>query len=148
MMGDAVRSQSPLWRKIEVQAMEARRQAIRDAFMAENSGQWFAPVADEAPAPAIAPLPHKPEATAHAESIIEDVARAHGVAVADMLGVWRTPAMIAARAEAMAEIALQCPGLSYPAIGRIFRRDHSSIISAVKREVRRRGVTIRGYAYV
>lgn len=63
-------------------------------------------------------------------AIIADVARKHGVTVAEILSTNRARRIIAARFEAIRAVSEARPHLSTPVIGRMFRKDHSSILFA------------------
>ena len=75
------------------------------------------------------PIPPQPRR--YGKQIIAEVAKQHRVAVADILGQSRKAYIVAARREAMQRIRNEL-GYSYPQIGRIFDRDHSSIIWACR----------------
>jgi chromosomal replication initiation ATPase DnaA len=67
--------------------------------------------------------------------ILEAVAKAHRVRVSDMLGPSRMRVHVVARREAMCELRKLSIGgtsnpFSYPAIGRIFNRHHTSVMAA------------------
>lgn len=64
--------------------------------------------------------------------IIADVAERTGISVTAILGRGRTRAVADARAQAMAEVRHRLH-LSYPEIGRVFDRDHTTVIQAVRR---------------
>ena len=71
-----------------------------------------------------------------AEQIVEQVAWWHGLTTADLYGPSRLTSVIEARFDAIAAVAINCrrrdERLSVSAIGRIFGRDHSTIISALR----------------
>ena len=64
--------------------------------------------------------------------IVRHICEMWNVRIDDVLGPRRAAQLTKARHHAIYEVARQCPWLSYPAIGRIFNRDHSSCISAVR----------------
>lgn len=69
---------------------------------------------------------------------IQIIADQHGVSIADILGPRKMRNLIAARFDAIVAVYENCRDtkgnrLSYPAIGRLFERDHTSIMSALKR---------------
>lgn len=68
-------------------------------------------------------------------AIVESVLVRHpGVTVADVFGPRRDRHIVAARFEAIAEVAAARPWWSYPTLGRIFgNRDHTTIMHALKR---------------
>lgn len=63
--------------------------------------------------------------------ILQRIAIASGFEVADLLGKARTPSVVKARHAAM-WAAFQA-GLSFSEIGREFGRDHTTVISAVRK---------------
>ena len=66
-----------------------------------------------------------------AMTIVRLVALRSGVPVDDIVGPRKTNIIVAARFEAIRLVKSHCPHLSYPAIGRIFHRDHTSILFAL-----------------
>lgn len=73
-------------------------------------------------------------------AIIAEVAECHGLAVDDMTGTARTRDIVAARWEAMARIRTEF-GDTLPMIGRLFNRDHTTVVHGLKRyeEMQRHG---------
>lgn len=65
--------------------------------------------------------------------IIEHVAAWYGLTANDVLSQNREHRMIDCRFDAIAAVAVNFPELSTPAIGRIFGRDHSTILHALKK---------------
>lgn len=65
--------------------------------------------------------------------IIKEVAEKHGVTPAQILGPRRSYPIVAARHEAMAQAYLERPDLSIVQIGRQFKRDHTTLLSAAKK---------------
>ena len=65
-------------------------------------------------------------------ALLEDAAREAGVPAAVILGPSRRRAIAWPRMRAMARAHLDY-GFSLPAIGRVFRRDHTSVLHAVRR---------------
>jgi hypothetical protein len=76
-----------------------------------------------------------------ARRIVVEVAERHGLAVEDILGPRRSGPLIAARHEAMAEVYTRCPALTLPQIGVLFNRDHTTVLSALKKLKVWRGAT-------
>ncbi|MCY1744083.1 helix-turn-helix domain-containing protein [Ensifer sp. SL37] len=79
-------------------------------------------------------------------AIIEEVLGAYpGISFEDIIGVGRERRLVEPRHRCMTAVYDERPDLSLPALGRIFRRDHTSVLHAVnKREpgnARRRGRT-------
>ena len=66
-----------------------------------------------------------------AREIIATTASDHGLTVDDLVGKVRTRHISAARFEAMARIRAERK-LSLPAIGRLFNRDHTTVLHALK----------------
>lgn len=66
-------------------------------------------------------------------TIIAEVARHHGLTADDILGPSRKAHVIKARHEAIARVWQACPKLSYPHIGRIFNRDHTTIMNVIEK---------------
>ena len=64
-------------------------------------------------------------------AIVGDVASRHGVTVEEILGPRRHRHIINARFEAIAKVVEARPQWSYPTIGKLFNRDHSTIMSAL-----------------
>lgn len=65
--------------------------------------------------------------------IIKDIALRSGMSVARIRGPSRTKPLVAVRHEAMAAVHLARPDLSLPALGRIFHRDHTTLIFALRK---------------
>lgn len=61
------------------------------------------------------------------------IAEKHGVTVRDIDGIRRFHVLIAARDEAIAEVHRIWPEKGYCEIGRIFNKDHSSIIHSLQK---------------
>lgn len=80
--------------------------------------------------------------TVRAREIIKLCAEKHGVLVSDLLSEQRTNLVAHARQQAMWLIAKET-SLSFTQIGRIFDRDHSTVIHAVQRENERTGESVR-----
>jgi hypothetical protein len=64
--------------------------------------------------------------------IMREVARQHRVTVDDILGPRRDKHYIAARHEAMRRVWTEVRGLSSVLIGRLFKRDHTTVLNACK----------------
>ena len=65
--------------------------------------------------------------------IIAEVALAHRVTVEDILGQGRSAPLVKARHEAMVEVAIRRPAFSLPQIGRLFSRDHTSVLHVLRK---------------
>lgn len=74
------------------------------------------------------PMPERPDA----KSIIREVATVHHVTVGEILGQRRNRFTIKARFAAIRAVADARPDLTLPQIGKIFKRDHTSIIHALR----------------
>jgi hypothetical protein len=68
-----------------------------------------------------------------AKRIVVEIAKNHGLPVATILGPTTMANIVAARHEAMAEVYVRCPGMSLPDIGRLFNRDHTTILHAIRK---------------
>jgi chromosomal replication initiation ATPase DnaA len=65
------------------------------------------------------------------------IAQEHGVEMNDMLGPRRWKKFLDARQEAMCTVYLDFPHLSLTQIGKMFRRDHTTVLNALEKfEVR------------
>lgn len=74
-------------------------------------------------------------------ALIAEVAAKHDVTVEDILSASRQNRIVQARREAIWVVRNARPALSYPALGRIFRRDHSTVmyhLAATKRGMMRK----------
>ncbi len=65
--------------------------------------------------------------------IIATVATFHGVEPQDITGASRNRAITRARFDAVRAVAEARPDMSLPMIGRVFNRDHTTILHALKR---------------
>lgn len=65
--------------------------------------------------------------------IMAEVALAHGVTIADILGRSRAHPIVKARHQAIIELALRRPAMSLPQIGRHFSRDHTTILHVLRK---------------
>lgn len=65
--------------------------------------------------------------------IIEDVCAIHGVAYRELMSHDRRHKVVDARHEAIALIAKHNPDFSFPRIGKIFNRDHTTVMFALQR---------------
>lgn len=87
------------------------------------------------------PRPLMSNAQRSKRAILEQVERETGVPPQIVLGKSRRPGHVSARYQAM---YLMKAGLrlSYPRIGRIFGKDHSSVIHGVREHCRRNGLEL------
>lgn len=74
------------------------------------------------------PRPERPDA----KSIIYKVATVHHVTIGDILGQRRDQFTVKARFAAIRAVSDARPDLTLPQIGKIFKRDHTSIIHALR----------------
>lgn len=66
------------------------------------------------------------------QQIIREVAEQHGVRVVDMSGPRRDLKIVAARQEAMWRVKMERPDMSLPMIGRLFKRDHTTVLHGIR----------------
>lgn len=75
-----------------------------------------------------------------ARTIIEQVSQKTGIPYAEIIGVTRKRAIAAARMTAMYEVRMRRPDMSLPQIGKVFKRDHTTILHAIRKvEAQRAG---------
>lgn len=65
--------------------------------------------------------------------IIAEVEARHGLSAGDIPGPGRTARVVAARFEAIAEVRAAYPDKSLPWLGRVFNRDHTTILHALRK---------------
>ena len=65
------------------------------------------------------------------EKLIEVGAEVFGLSVDDVMGDWRAPVVSHPR-QCIMVAARRLTGLSYPAIGRVFHRDHTTVQHAMR----------------
>lgn len=70
------------------------------------------------------------------------VARKHGVSMSQIMGACTKRKTAWARQEAYAEIRARRPHLSFPSIGVLFGRDHSTIIYGIRKFHERRETAV------
>lgn len=128
----------------EQEAKEAARRRLEEAYQAAEMARERAQAeaAEVARRVQEALLAKKAVITAKygsedARHIIMEVAIAHGVSYEDILGRSRARHLVAARHEAIYEVRKRRPHLSLPQIGRIFKRDHTTILHALRRMERK-----------
>lgn len=112
----------------EQEAKEAARRRLEEAYQAAEMARERAQEALLAKK-AIITAKYGSE---DARQIIMEVAIAHGVSYEDILGRSRERHLVAARHEAIYEVRKRRPHLSLPQIGRIFKRDHTTILHALR----------------
>lgn len=76
------------------------------------------------------PVPTPPTSS---KEIIARVAAWHGYSYSDIVGISRLKPLIVARKDAIVAVKLAYPRLSLSALGRIFRRDHTTILHHLQR---------------
>ena len=64
---------------------------------------------------------------------VREVAHKHGVAMSEIFSRDRTHRVVDARHEAIARVHQANPDMSFPRIGRLFGRDHTTVMFAVQR---------------
>lgn len=79
-----------------------------------------------------------------ARDIIAEVASRHGMLARDILGVHRSKPVVLARQEAMWRVHRDRPEISFPQLGRLFDRDHSTVIHGIRSHEERRRKVIGG----
>lgn len=79
--------------------------------------------------------------------IMQICAGRYGISVMDILSDSRAEMILKARQQAM-WLAAKETGLSYPAIGKLFGRDHTTVLHAVRRENTRTGENVRSAGVV
>lgn len=67
-----------------------------------------------------------------ASQIIAEVAADFGLSAADIIGPSRFRHVVAARRQALATVRMQRPDLSLLQLGRIFRRDHTTVMHSLR----------------
>lgn len=70
-------------------------------------------------------------------AIIREVAERHGVTYRDIIDYDRHGRVMAARHEAILAVRQAKPHMSLPDLGRVFQRDHSTILSSLDRSAKR-----------
>lgn len=101
----------------ELTISEARKFAIQQKHEAQLVAEGIPP--DEPLVPA--------------NDIINDVVTKYGIPVAVIRGPSRSKAVVAVRHEAISRVHLARPDLSLPALGRIFNRNHTSVLWALRK---------------
>ena len=71
------------------------------------------------------------------QEIIRETAIKHGLEVEDITGPRRRQALVIARHEAMYRIHQERKNMSLPMIGRLFHRDHTTVLSGIRAHARR-----------
>jgi hypothetical protein len=66
-------------------------------------------------------------------TVMKLVALRHGLTIADIIGPVRSRPIVAARHEAIALVWTHCRAISLPAVGRMFNRDHTSILHCLRK---------------
>jgi len=67
------------------------------------------------------------------QSIIGEAAKMHGMDTSVMMSACRTAPVVAARDDAIVAVARSYPQYGLSDLGRIFNRDHTSILAALRR---------------
>lgn len=83
-----------------------------------------------------------------ARNLIAEIAQAHGVTFRDVIGSTRFKEVVAARMESCFQIAKQIPEMSLSQIGQLIRKDHTTVINAVRVLNERYGENVRNLGIV
>ncbi len=111
---------------------EARRDREEAASVLAEARTHAATIVAEAVVTARAKIDVGPALPSVAE-IIKATAMRHRITVGALLGRGRTRPVVAARHEAITLAHAARPDFSMPALGRIFRRDHTAILHALRK---------------
>jgi chromosomal replication initiation ATPase DnaA len=117
---DALIAASREWERKQKEAAEARRRAEYRRELA------IAAMERAIPKP-------RPSTPFDARNLIGRVAAWHGFTVDDVLGPSRARPLVQARFDAVAAVKMAYPGMSLPMLGRLFKRDHTSILAALRK---------------
>lgn len=114
--------------------MEEEKAAIADRARKEGERQerWLAAV-EERKRKAVEYAEAMKEAPPSPRSIIVLTEIGHGLPEGSITGTSRKVPVVKARFEAIAKVREARPDLSLPALGRIFRRDHTTILYALRK---------------
>ena len=102
----------------------------------------MAPVIEEMPeveepeAEEPAPWPRIWTPTQKRRAPIAEIAERHEVSLADVLGPSRFQHVVRARFAAIRAVRQRYPEMSLPQLGRLFNRDHTTILHALRKEPR------------
>ena len=95
------------------------------------------PVLEEMPeAEEPAPWPRIWTPTQKRRALIAEIAERHEVSLADVLGPSRFQHVVRARFAAIRAVRQRYPEMSLPQLGRLFNRDHTTILHALRKEPR------------
>ena len=90
--------------------------------------------------PAKAPAPYRPDTlfpvpskVQRHQAIIARVAAWHGLTKEDILGASRKDPIVNARHDAMVAVHLAYPMITYSALGRLFKRDRTTVYYALQK---------------
>lgn len=70
---------------------------------------------------------------AEIQAVIDRIAREHNVTAGDIVSPKRTRAIVKARDQAILEVSTRWPWLSLPKLGKIFGRDHTTIMHSLSK---------------
>lgn len=135
---------SPLWRKIDAVDRQRRREqaAIENARLAELRRKREE--REQAEAEALAKLAQmfpRPRLPRNRQRIIAEVAAKHDLTVTSLKGERRTRPFVRARQEAFYRLRAELR-LSFPQIGAIFDRDHTTVLHGVRSFAERNGLPL------
>ena len=105
--------------------------AVADYEMTVNQARHFIADREHEAQIDVEGVPDEPRIPAI--NIIKDVATKYGLTVDIIRGQSRSVPVVKVRHEAMAKVHMARPDLSLPALGRIFNRDHTSILFALRK---------------
>ena len=126
----------------EKRAREARERAALEARQAverkkRQEAEAMAPMSFrviEIPSPSAIADYVPPSGTVQpAQCIIRHVANLYGVSYGDIIGPRRSREIVAARHVAVRAVADARPDMSLPMMGRVFKRDHTTLLAALKK---------------
>lgn len=75
--------------------------------------------------------PQPPEPQPFPEDVLREFCESRMVGIRDIVEHSAFPHLATLRREAMREVAARCPQLSSPDLGRVFKRDHSTMLYAL-----------------
>lgn len=108
--------------EIACEVTNRRGECVTEAQVVAVLIEGEAPFVERLPSPA-QPIVRKPS-----RQIIAEVAKAHGLTPEDLTGRKRYLPLVHARCEAMRKVKQERPALSFPQIGRMFNRDHTTVM--------------------
>lgn len=141
MMGASVSLASPLAKKIEQMALDAR--SVPVSAPVKLPCIIVQPEKDEAPAIEDDPVIEPPKVSIR--DICEVICERHGLRLRDVRSATRTAPVVAARRECIAAVIKERADMSFVRVGRYFGVDHTSVIHALLVYTSETGETVKGY---